>query len=159
MPSPAKVSPQSSGKKLILCIDDHKQGLHARKRILEAAGYSVIKASSGRIGLRLLERNPVHIVILDYRMPKMNGEAVAREIRRRHPRLPIIMLSGQIDVPASISSAVDAFVSKAQPPEVLLEHLTALSESGPGKRPPSGAAMRTRTTPWPVAGKHTLPQR
>jgi CheY-like chemotaxis protein len=158
MPSPAKVSPHSSGKKLILCIDDHQQGLHARKRILEAAGYSVLTAISGRIGLRLLERNPVHIVILDYRMPKMNGEAVAREIRRRHPHLPIIMLSSQIDVPASVSSAVDAFVSKAQP-EVLLEHLTALSESGPGERPPSGAAMRTRTTPWPVAGKHTLPQR
>ena len=59
MPSPAKVSPQSSNKELILCIDDYKEGLHASKLILQRAGYNVITASSGRIGLRLLERHPV----------------------------------------------------------------------------------------------------
>ena len=58
MPSVAKASPQSSNKKLVLCIDDYKQGLHARRLILETAGYAVITASSGRIGLRLLQRHP-----------------------------------------------------------------------------------------------------
>ena len=136
MPSPAKVSPQSGNKKLILCIDDYKQGLHARKLILETAGYKVMTASSGRIGLRILERHPIQLVIVDYRMPEMNGEAVAREIRRTHPHVPILMLSGQIDVPKRASSAVDAFVAKGQPPAVLLGHLTALAEGGLGKRPP-----------------------
>jgi CheY-like chemotaxis protein len=69
MPSPAKVSPQFSRKTLVLCIDDDKATLHARKLVLEAAGYDVVTASSGRIGLRLLERHPVQVVILDYRMP------------------------------------------------------------------------------------------
>jgi len=73
MPSLAKVSPQSSRKKLVLCIDDDKKALHARKPVLETAGYNVLTASSGRIGLRLLERHPVQLVILDYRMPDMNG--------------------------------------------------------------------------------------
>jgi CheY-like chemotaxis protein len=136
MPSLAKMSPQSSNKKLILCIDDYKQGLHARRLILETAGYNVITASSGRIGLRLLQSHPVHFVILDYGMPQMNGKAVAREIRRTHPRLPIIMLSGQIDVPKRTSSAVDAFVTKGQPPAVLLGCLNLLSEGVPTKRPP-----------------------
>ena len=136
MPSLAKVSPHSSHKKLILCIDDYKQGLHARKLILEAAGYSVITASSGRIGLRLLQRHPVHLVILDYGMPQMNGKAVAREIRRKHPHVPILMLSGQIDLPKRASSAVDAFVTKGQPPAVLLGCLNLLSEGAPTKRPP-----------------------
>lgn len=67
MLSPAKVSPQSSDKELILCIDDDKH-LHAHKFVLEAAGYNVITASSGRIGLRILERHPVQLVILDYRL-------------------------------------------------------------------------------------------
>jgi CheY-like chemotaxis protein len=136
MPSVAKVFPPSSNKKLILCIDDYKQGLHARRLILETAGYNVITASSGRIGLRLLQSHTVHFVILDYRMPEMNGETVAREIRRTHPRVPILMLSGQIDVPKRASSAVDAFVGKGQPPAVLLGHLTALAEGGLGKHPP-----------------------
>ena len=135
MPPPAEVSPRSSRKRLILCIDDQRQGLHARKLILESAGYEVITASSGRAGLRLLKRHPVHLVILDYRMPKMNGAAVAREIRRSYPHVPILMLSGQIDVPRSASSAVDVFVAKGQPPAVLLGCLNVLSD-GHGKHPP-----------------------
>lgn len=127
MPSPAKVSPGSSPKKLVLCIDDHRQGLHARKLILQSAGYDVITASSGRVGLRLLQSHPVQVVILDYRMPDLNGGAVAREIRRTHPYVPILMLSGQIDVPKRATSAVDALVAKGQPLAVLLGHLAALA--------------------------------
>jgi len=127
MESAAEVSPQSDCKKLILCIDDHRQGLHARKLVLEAAGYDVITAGSGRIGLRLLGRHPVRLVVLDYAMPEMNGEAVAREIRRTHPHVPILMLSGQSDIPKGAYSAVDAFVAKGQPPAVLLGHLTTLA--------------------------------
>jgi CheY-like chemotaxis protein len=136
MPFVAKVFPQSGNKKLILCIDDYKQGLHARQLVLQSAGYNVLTASSGRKGLRLLQSRPVHFVILDYGIQEMNGEAVAREIRRTHPRLPIIMLSGQIDVPKRASSAVDAFVTKGQPPAVLLGCLNLLSEAVPTKRPP-----------------------
>jgi len=136
MLSPAKVSPQSSHKKLVLCIDDDKKALHARKLVLETVGYKVRTASSGRIGLRLLGRHPVQLVILDYRMPEMNGDAVAREIRRTHPHVPILMLSGQIDVPKRASSIVDAFVAKGQPPAVLLGCLNLLSEGAPTKRPP-----------------------
>jgi CheY-like chemotaxis protein len=68
-------------------------------------------------------------------MPEMKGDAVAREIRRRHPHVPILMLSGQIDAPKRAFSAVDAFVAKGQPPTVLLGHLTALA-GGLGKRHP-----------------------
>ena len=98
MPFPAKVSPQSRRKKLILCIDHHQPGVRARKLILEAAGYRVLTANSGTIGLRLLRRHRVHFVVLDYRMPQMDGEAVAREIRRIDPHTPVIMLSGQIQL-------------------------------------------------------------
>ena len=136
VPYPAKVSRQSHQKKLILCIDDHRQGLHARRLILQSAGYDVVTASSGRIGLRLLGRHPVHLVILDYSMPEMNGEAVAREIRRSHPRVPILMLSGQIDVPKRAVLAVDAFVAKGQPPTVMLGQLTALASGRTREAPP-----------------------
>jgi len=156
MPSRAKLSPQSSNKKLIPCIDDYKQGLHARKLILQTAGYNVITASSGKIGLRLLQSHPVHFVILDYGMPQMNGEAVAREIKRTHPHVPILMLSGQIDVPKRASSAVDAFVTKGQPPAVLLGGLNVLSEGGLGKHlaPPSGREHRIgEEGRWGMRGK------
>jgi len=127
MPYSAKVSRPSRDKRLVLCIDDHRRGLHARRLILQSAGYDVITASSGRIGLRLLGRYPVQLVVLDYAMPEMNGEAVAREIRRTHPHVPILMLSGQLDIPRRAASAADAFVAKGEPPAVLLGQLTALA--------------------------------
>jgi CheY-like chemotaxis protein len=156
MPSAAKASPQSRNKKVILCIDDYKQGLHGLRLILETAGYNVLTASSGRIGLRFLERHPVQLVILDYRMPGRDGEAVAREVRRTHPRTPILMLSGQIDVPKRASSAVDAFIAKGEPPTVLLQHLAVLSDGG------RGGALRARLQVFcsrsrhDVATSHTL---
>ena len=58
---------------------------------------------------------------------------MAREIRRTHPYVAVLMLSGQIDVPKRASSAVDAFVAKGQPPAVLLGHLTVLSQAEPRK--------------------------
>jgi response regulator RpfG family c-di-GMP phosphodiesterase len=128
MAYPAKVSRQSRRKRVVLCIDDHRQGLHARSQILQSAGYDVITASSGKIGLQLLGRYLVHLVILDYAMPEMNGEAVAREIRRTHPHVPIVMLSAHLDIPKRAASAVDAFVAKGQAPAVLLGHLTALED-------------------------------
>ena len=140
MPLPAKVSTQPRTKPLVLCIDDDRPGLHARKAILKAAGYNVLTASSGMLGLRLLSRYCVHLVILDYCMPEMDGGAVAREIRRRHPHLPIIMLSGQIEVPDSVSRSVDVFVAKEQSPAVLLGSLNVLVGGGPGKRLPSRAS-------------------
>jgi response regulator RpfG family c-di-GMP phosphodiesterase len=82
------VSPRPRYKKLILCIDDYKQGLHARRLILETAGYKVITASSSRIGLRLLQSHTVHFVILDYCMPEMNGEAVAWRDQAHAPSPP-----------------------------------------------------------------------
>ena len=56
MPSPAKVSRQSSRWKLVLCIDDDKNALHPRKLVLEAAGDDMTTATSDRITLRLLKR-------------------------------------------------------------------------------------------------------
>jgi CheY-like chemotaxis protein len=130
MPFPAKVSPQSRRKKLILCIDDHQPGVRARKLILEAAGYRVLTASSGTIGLRILRRHRVHFVVLDYCMPDMDGEAVPREIRHINPCVPVIMLSGQINLPQEVLSAVDVFLSKGQPPAVFCNIWLRLRKAG-----------------------------
>ncbi len=73
-------------------------------------------------------------MILDYTMSKTNGDEIAREIKRTHPRVPIVMLSGQIDIPNSVSPIADAFVAKQQSPEVLLTYLAVLSEEGCGRR-------------------------
>ncbi|MCU1287304.1 MAG: response regulator receiver protein [Acidobacteriales bacterium] len=57
----------------VLCIDDFRPGLETRKAFLEQFGYQVLIAPNGLEGLRLLKENHIDVVILDYRMPEMNG--------------------------------------------------------------------------------------
>jgi CheY-like chemotaxis protein len=104
---------KQSIKSRILCIDDDESGLRLRKLLLEAEGYEVLIAVSGRGGLSLLEKQRVDAVVLDYAMPTMNGGEVADVIRHQWPTLPIIMLSGYTEaVPKEVRALVNAFVAK-----------------------------------------------
>lgn len=115
------MSNESRTRSTILCIDDDESGLLLRKLLLEAEGYEVLTAISGRAGLSLLEKQRVDAVVLDYAMPMMNGGEVAGVIRDQWPTLPIIMLSGYTEaVPHEIQALVNAFLSKGDStPELL----------------------------------------
>jgi CheY-like chemotaxis protein len=97
---------------VLLCIDDDKDVLECEKSFLESFGYTVLTAASGGKGLELASRYSVDVVIVDYLMPEMNGQEVAREIRRLKPLAPIIMLSAAVDVPEQALRLVDAFIAK-----------------------------------------------
>jgi CheY-like chemotaxis protein len=104
----------------LLCIDDEPNVLAIRKMLLESVGYRVLLAESGPQGLDLLQREHVHTVILDYRMPEMTGAEVAERIRAIRPWLPIIMLSAYVDLAERQLKDVDAYVTKGESPDVLL---------------------------------------
>ncbi len=97
---------------VLLCIDDDKDVLECEKSFLESFGYTVLTAASGGKGLELASKYSVDVVIVDYLMPEMNGQEVAREIRRLKPLAPIIMLSAAVDVPEQALRLVDAFIAK-----------------------------------------------
>jgi len=86
-------------------------------------GYSVLTADNGASGLRLLSDNRVDAVILDYKMEGMDGLAVATAIRKRHGKIPIVLLSGYSTLPKLLLETVDVFVAKGRPQEVLLDQL------------------------------------
>lgn len=97
---------------VVLCIDDDPAILECEQRFLEAFGYTVLPALSGREALELASLHSVDVVIVDYYMPGMNGPEVAIEIKRLRPHAPIIMLSGAVDIPKKDLKVVDAFVAK-----------------------------------------------
>jgi CheY-like chemotaxis protein len=99
-------------KVALLCVDDDQDVLECEKAFLETFGYTVATASSGREGLELAGLQSFDAVIVDYCMPEMNGEEFAIEMRQLRPRVPIIMLSGMVDVPVQALKVVDAFVAK-----------------------------------------------
>lgn len=101
-------------KAIILCIDDYGAQLEARKELLESSGYEVLTAQSGEQGLGLFVSREIDAVVLDYEMPGMNGDRVARQMRRVKPDVPILMLSGYCELALTELSCVDAFLSKGE---------------------------------------------
>jgi len=113
----------------VLCIDDDPTGLSTRKMLLESAGYHVIEARSGAEGIKLFQSHRVGAVILDYWMTEMKGTAVAFELKRIDPTVPIIVLSGVSDLPGEAVGVIDRWLVKgSHRGEKLLESLSSLME-------------------------------
>jgi CheY-like chemotaxis protein len=116
---------------LLLCIDDNEEVLECVKLFLESFSYTVLTAPSGGKGLELAAMYPVDVVIVDYLMPEMNGQAVVLEMRRLRPETPIIMLSGEANIPEQVLEWVDAFVAKDRLSSHLLPAIAELQERCP----------------------------
>jgi CheY-like chemotaxis protein len=127
MPLPAYPEPPSG---VLLCIDDNQDVLECEKVFLESFGYTVLTAPSGGRGLELASSHSVDVVIVDYLMPEMNGHEVAIEMRRVRPQTPIIMLSGEVDVPEQALKQVDAFIAKGHLASQLLATIAQLHGGG-----------------------------
>ncbi len=88
----------------ILLVDDEVPFVEAMTRRLLKRELEVVSAFSGIAALELLRRNTgIEVVILDVKMPEMDGIETLREIKRRHPLVEVIMLTGH----ATIESAVE----------------------------------------------------
>jgi len=98
-------------QKMLLCIDDSQAILDYERRVFEQSGYVVVTEASPRRGLRLATSFSFDAVLLDYRMPEMNGHDLASEIRRLRPNTPVVMVSGS-DIPEETRRLVDAVVPK-----------------------------------------------
>src|ERR1051325_1399952 len=78
----------------VLVIDDQEAPLDSTRALLEREGHTVLTANSGAMGLALLHEHDVHLVIVDYRMPGMNGAELVRAIRTTDPYVQIIIQTG-----------------------------------------------------------------
>lgn len=113
-------------RKLVLCIDDEASELAIRRLLLEEAGYDVLTCADSDTGLRLFSTEPVHLVVIDYGMPGLNGTDVAIAMRLIKPDVPIIMLSGYVHPPEDAQDVVDKYVVKGENPNVLLDNIRQL---------------------------------
>ena len=100
----------------ILCIDGKPEALEVWKAALEGAGYRVLATTSGNQGIDIFQQGGVDLVVVDLKSRDTHGAEVARQLRQRDPRLPVIMLCG----------------SYWWPPEAALEFVSALVIKGDG---------------------------
>ena len=105
----------------ILCVDDKCISLEGLKMLLEEQEYRVLVTTKATEALQLFSSCSVDLVLLDYHMPEMNGDVVAEHMKATKPDIPVVMLSGDDDLPESTLRSVDLFVSKSDSPARLLE--------------------------------------
>jgi DNA-binding NtrC family response regulator len=87
----------------VLLVDDEVPFVEAMTRRLTKRNLDIFAAYSGEEALEQLEGNDrIEVVILDVKMPGMDGIEVLTEIRKRHPLLEIIMLTGHATVESAI---------------------------------------------------------
>ncbi|MEW5803828.1 MAG: response regulator [bacterium] len=109
----------------ILLIDDDVSISKMLSNVFRYEGYVVSTAENGRKGLELLSsRQETAVVICDIKMPEMDGEKVLEQIRIHYPLIPVIMLTGFLELETAISvmrkGAFD-YVTKPVNDERLLE--------------------------------------
>lgn len=112
-------------KPLILCVDDETIPLALRKSVLETNGYRVTTASSAAEALEIVDREPIELVLTDLLMPGLSGTDLAREIKKRQPKLPVVLYSGVNEVPQDAAYA-DLFLSKVEGPAAMCEKIAEI---------------------------------
>jgi two-component system NtrC family sensor kinase len=90
----------------VLIVDDDEHVRRALKRVLRRARCRLLDAPDADAALAMLEAEPVHVVVSDYRMPGMSGVEFLRIVKERWPRVQRVLLTGQADT-AAIEEAVN----------------------------------------------------
>ncbi len=113
-----------SGTKHILVVDDEKLLLLTTKIILQRAGYQVTTALDGYEALRLLHSKHYTLVIVDLRMPGLDGMDLILEIRKTHPNMPIVVFAANGNdesVKEAAARGANAYLVKPIDPSLILE--------------------------------------
>jgi DNA-binding NtrC family response regulator len=83
-------------KKTIMIVDDEQRFVLTTTKIFERLGYSVLTAVRGDEALELLDGRNVEVVLMDVSMPGMSGIETLAEIKKRHPLVEVIMITGTL---------------------------------------------------------------
>jgi CheY-like chemotaxis protein len=108
----------------VLVVDDNKGILETTAAILRSVGYIVTEAQDGKVALEELAQKPFDVVVLDERMPKLNGTEVVRTMCPVPPP-PVIMMASaydfDLDFQQSLGPRIFKYLKKPVPPKVLIE--------------------------------------
>jgi len=123
----------------VLLVDDNRDGLLARKSLLEEQGFIAVTALNGEEAFETLSKMTFDLMVTDFKMPKMNGIELIQCVRPLHPALRIIMLSGFVEALGldEKSTGADIVIAKG-PHEIshLLRSVARLLARNVTRRPP-----------------------
>jgi CheY-like chemotaxis protein len=95
-----------AGQGTVLVVDDEPDVREIAAIFLRQAGYSVHEAGNGQEATEILVQGRVNLALVDYAMPMMSGVEFARVAREIQPDLPIVYITGAINIPGSDGEAL-----------------------------------------------------
>lgn len=98
-------------RRKILIIDDELELLSLMKDVLEEEGYQALCAASGAEGIRIKEVENPDLIVLDLRMPEMDGIETLRQIRKKDGKIKVVILTAY-GSPDTIRDAADLNISE-----------------------------------------------
>lgn len=111
----------------VLIVEDEKEICDGIEIYLKNQGYKVFKAGNGIEGLQIIERETLHLAIVDIMMPKMDGITMVMKLRENH-EFPVIMLtakSEEMDKIMGLNIGADDYVTKPFNPMELLARVNS----------------------------------
>jgi len=116
-----------------LVVDDEAVFRETLAKVLRSRGLVADSAASGSEALALLARQSADVVVLDLKMPGIGGLEALQLIAARHPRLPVIILTGHGTVEAGLEAVRELafdFLLKPVPVDRLVSVILAAAETG-----------------------------
>lgn len=110
---------------LILCVDDDRTSLKVRALLLIRAGYQLLTTTNIEAALQLFRLNPVDLVIIDPPPGEVSGAGVIGEMKQIRPQVPVMLLTGQMDMPLG-SEQADLLLPKGTSPGDFLAAVDAI---------------------------------
>jgi len=91
-------------KRTVLIVDDEIDVLNSLRRQLRKEPFTTIFVSSGKEALKILEKQTVHVLLADHRMPSITGCELLQRVKKQYPDIVRIIFSGFIDMYVLINS-------------------------------------------------------
>jgi DNA-binding NtrC family response regulator len=88
----------------ILVIDDEKGMRWALEKALQSEGYDVITVDNGYAGIEALDNAKISLVLLDYKMPEIDGLETLLRIKQNHPNIPVIFMTAFSSMPTALEA-------------------------------------------------------
>jgi CheY-like chemotaxis protein len=102
---------------MILVVEDDADSRLMMRTLLEMKGYLIVEAADGQEAIEVTERERPQLILMDLRLPRLNGFAVTRYVRQQaHLReIPIIIISGHDPLhhrPLALAAGCDEYMGK-----------------------------------------------
>ena len=110
----------------VILVDDEEEYVSTLSERIQMRGFNSCVASDGEQALKMIRENTYNVMVLDLRMPGMDGMTVLKAVKKTHPGIQVVMITGHgsdLDKKAALDNGAFAYMEKPVELETLIDHI------------------------------------